>query len=328
MAASSDDSSRSRRAQLRQAVVRRARVLLVLSGFATAAGWLGEYYWVLELFSHFIACYAVLSLLLALVFSWCRRRRWACAAALLFAVQAAFPLAWYSPPPVRNSGAPPNCRVLLANVLSTNPDKQSFLNLVANTDPDVVCVQEVDRAWAAALKSLETDYPVHTVVPRPDNFGIAVYSRLPGPPPEVLFQREYQVPAITLTLTVNGRPLQLLTAHMLPPAGSELASGRNAQLQATRAWILDQKVPVVVVGDLNLTMFSPLYRRLVGGTGARNARAGFGPIGTWPAWLPWLRLPLDQCLVTGDILVTDCTAGPRTGSDHLPLLIDLMIPPA
>ena len=312
----------------RRYIERRLKALVVVSGAMTAAGFLGGLDYRFELFSHFIAWYAVLSLVLLLVILGARQWRWACAAGILMLFQAAFPLSWYWPRDRVDTGHAANCRVLVANVLSMNPDKQSFLDLVDKADPDVVCVMEVTAEWATALAALHTEYPARAEAPRPDNFGIALYSRLPGPPPQIVFQREYGVPAVALSMQVDGRAVQLLEVHALPPLGVSQASRRAAQLKGLHQWLLDQNAPAVVVGDFNLTQYSPLYCRLMRGTGARNVRAGFGPLGTWPVWVPWLRLPLDQGLVQGGPNVVNCTLGPNVGSDHLPLLLDLWIPPA
>lgn len=307
-------------------VDRPARLLLCLSGAATIAGWLGGLHWFLELSSHFIAWHALASALTLVLFLACRRWKWAAAALMLFLVQASVPLPWYWPVHQGATTEQGHCRILLANVLSSNSDTRHLLELIDETDPDVVCVQEVTRDWAEVLRGLEARYPVSLVVPRPDNFGIALYSRLSGPLPELRFQREHGVPAIETSFEANGRTVHLLTVHTLPPIGPRLAGRRDAQLASTRAWVEGQPGPAIVVGDLNLTMFSPVYRRWIAGTALRNVRAGHGVIGTWPAWVPGLRLPLDQCLVTEGIGVLGVRAGTAIGSDHLPLIIDLRIP--
>jgi len=310
----------------RQAVRQRAQWLVVASAGLTLVSALGGFAWPLELFSHFVAWYALGTLPAALALWWARATRWALVATALCLVQAYQPLAWYVPAQgVASEGGVP-CRILLANVLTSNRDHQALLDLIAETDPDVICIQEVNAAWTEALRPLEEVYPVHSVVDREDNFGIALYSRISPGLPEILFGGELRVPALAVPLEKGGASAQLLTVHALPPLGGMMANLRNRQLDAARAWHEAQTAPAVIVGDLNLTMYSPVYRRWMDGFAVKNTRQGHGPLGSWPVFVPFLRLPLDHCLVSPEIEVVDCRLGPDIGSDHLPLLIDLRLP--
>jgi endonuclease/exonuclease/phosphatase (EEP) superfamily protein YafD len=301
----------------------RAKTTLAAAALFTLLGTLGGAHWLLELFSHFIAWHAMLAGAAALQFFLIRRWRWSLIACAVMAAQLSVPLYWYLPGDTTT--LKPNLRVLLANVHTANSDKQSFLDLVKASDPDVICVQETDDAWAEALEVIEADYPVHSIVPRSDNFGIAFYSRLPGAITGVLFQKEHQVPALSATITVEGRSIAILDIHTLPPMGYFMARHRRAQLESARQWLATQTDPALLIGDLNLTMFSPEYYRFTKDLDLHNARKSFGPLGTWPAWVPFARLPLDHCLVRGDLAVVNCAAGPNIGSDHLPLIIDLHV---
>jgi len=301
----------------------RAKFLVVVSLLVTLAGAAGNVHWSLELFSHFVAWYALGTLALAVLLAWLGHRRWALAAMLLCTLQAAAPLSWYLPSGDTPAG-PADCRILLANVLSVNQDTEAFLALVDEVDPDIICVQEVTERWREALAPLEAEYTVHAEVPRPDNFGIALYSRLPGPLPEFLYGGE-AANSLVLNATVSGQTLALLNLHAVPPMGHRMAALRRQELQRARQWLDAQPGPAILIGDLNLTMYSPVYRDLVRGSTLKNARAGHGPLGTWPAGVPIMRLPLDQCLVKG-LEVVDCQTMHILGSDHLGLLVDLAIP--
>jgi endonuclease/exonuclease/phosphatase (EEP) superfamily protein YafD len=43
--------------------------------------------------------------------------------------------------------------------------------------------------------------------------------------------------------------------------------------------------------------------------------------------MPLGRIPLDHCLVSSGLDVLDKRLGPQVGSDHLPVVIELQIPP-
>lgn len=303
-------------------LARRARFLVLLSAAVTLAGWLGAFHWFLELFSHFVAWYALGSLVLAVFLALIGRHRWAAAAGLLCILQVAAPLSWYLPSGATPAG-PTHCRVLLANVLSVNQDTASFLALVKEVDPDIICVQEVTERWQRELAPLEAEYTVHAEAPRPDNFGIALFSRLPGPLPEFIYGGE-AANSLVLKATVVGREVALLNLHAVPPMGRRMSDLRRQELDRARQWLDAQTGPAILMGDLNLTMYSPVYRDLVHGSALKNARAGHGPLGTWPSGVPILRLPLDQCLVKG-LDVVDCRTVYIPGSDHRGLVVDIAL---
>ena len=75
---------------------------------------------------------------------------------------------------------------------------------------------------------------------------------------------------------------------------------------------------VILVGDLNMTPFSARYSQMLRKSGLRRADGGLNP--TWPAMLAPMALPLDHVLIGSEIRHAIMRAGPRLGSDHLPVV--------
>jgi len=111
----------------------------------------------------------------------------------------------------------------------------------------------------------------------------------------------------------------------LPPGSAEYARLRNEQLHTVAAQVKASYRPVILIGDLNGTPWSPYFRDFLRASGLRNTSQGRGVQGSWPAGLPAGRIPLDHCLVSPEIRVIDRQVGPQVGSDHLPLLVDLEV---
>jgi endonuclease/exonuclease/phosphatase (EEP) superfamily protein YafD len=44
---------------------------------------------------------------------------------------------------------------------------------------------------------------------------------------------------------------------------------------------------------------------------------------SWPTWSSALRVPIDNCFVSGGVAVRSYEDGPDVGSDHRPLVVDL-----
>jgi len=125
---------------------------------------------------------------------------------------------------------------------------------------------------------------------------------------------------------LDGQTVSLLATHPLPPGSKRTFEERNSQLLAIADLSRKHAAPFILNGDLNTTMWSPYFSRLVRRSGLVDARMGHGLLLTWPSEFPHLRIPLDHCLVSRDIGVARIKTGRAIGSDHLPLIVDLAIP--
>jgi endonuclease/exonuclease/phosphatase (EEP) superfamily protein YafD len=92
-------------------------------------------------------------------------------------------------------------------------------------------------------------------------------------------------------------------------------------------FVNQSKHPAIVMGDLNMSMWSPYFRQFIQATGMKSSRQGFGVQPSWPADSPLLQIPIDHCLVSkDDILLIHNRIGKDIGSDHYPLIADLSLP--
>ena len=83
---------------------------------------------------------------------------------------------------------------------------------------------------------------------------------------------------------------------------------------------------VAICGDFNTVPWSGPFRHLASRSGMTDlygdgAWSGY----SWPTWTSVLRVPLDNCLVSGGVAVTGHRHGPDIGSDHFPLVVDLAL---
>jgi endonuclease/exonuclease/phosphatase (EEP) superfamily protein YafD len=82
-----------------------------------------------------------------------------------------------------------------------------------------------------------------------------------------------------------------------------------------------------VVGDFNMTPWSPYFPEILRVSGLKNSLVGAGFQPSWPSWLPaLLRIPIDHALVSEEFEVVERKVGPHIGSDHRPLIIKIALP--
>ena len=132
--------------------------------------------------------------------------------------------------------------------------------------------------------------------------------------------------AILAHLDIKEKTISLLAMHPTTPITPAKFKNRNLQFREAAALLNSIKGSKVLVGDLNITMWSPYFTTLIRSSGLRDARLGFGLGTSWPMPLPsFLRLPIDHCLVSHDVQVDGFRIGPRIGSDHRPVIVDLSL---
>ena len=203
-----------------------------------------------------------------------------------------------------------------------------MLELARAEAADIVVPQEIDSRWLTELEPLKASMPLVKAVPRDDNFGIGIWSRVPLGNLREIESGPFGVPTLTAECEVAGRKLLIVATHPVPPANAEGAAARDAQLSELAGLVAQSSIPVIVIGDLNVTPWAPAYRRFAQTTGLRNTRQGFGIIPTWPAQFRWFGIPLDHCLASPELAARDIRAAPSIGSDHFPLIVDLIVPAA
>jgi endonuclease/exonuclease/phosphatase (EEP) superfamily protein YafD len=286
---------------------------------ASVAAWLAPLGWPFELFSHFrlqLLCAAALLVPALLVARSPRAAIVAGAlAALLFASSGRRLLA-AEPAPACHGDA---FVVVTANVQYTNRDPQRLLDWLAGQQPDVIVLQEVTPAWAAALTRL-TAYPHAYTLPRSDPYGIAMLSRWRFESIEPLDLAGDGIPSLDAVVQVRGRSVHVLGLHTRWPITPGLARLRDRALERATTLARERPMPTVLAGDLNLTPDAPLYSSIIDQTGLRDVLAGRGWHPTWMAGFWPLALRIDHQFASAALCVEHAKVGPDIGSDHRPLI--------
>lgn len=301
-----------------------AALVTAVFSIATLAGHLHRY---LELFSHFRLQYLAVAAGLACLLFALNSRRWAAIMLMVAAINAVPVYPWYVAEARASVPGEAPLGLLLSNVYAGNDDTAALIDLVSSEDADIVFLQEITPRHSRELSVLRGRYDYSLNIPREDNFGIAVLSRLPFESARVIQSPPHGFPTLVVVILVDETPVTFVTTHPMPPLGEAGFASRNEQLASIAELLNGIEGPRVLIGDLNTTMWGHHYNQLVEETGLVDARYGFGIQPSWPTSLPFAMIPIDHCLVSPEFAVLDARTGPGIGSDHRPLIVALTLTP-
>jgi endonuclease/exonuclease/phosphatase (EEP) superfamily protein YafD len=297
----------------------------VLCAAASVLGFLGRYWWFFDLAASFRPQYALVLLVMSAFLFFRRRPRAALLSFGAFALNIAVLVPLFFGRPSADPGPGTRLRVLLLDVQLSNRRADLVLAEIARWNPDIVVLEEVDDFWNAQLDPLVALFGNGFLRRSEDDFGYAIFCKMPVKKTNVQYVGT-PLPSILMRFEFDGKPLNLIAVHTVPPNDSNNSSLRDLQLDSFGELLADRTNQVILVGTLNATPWSPHFRDLLRRANLVDSSIGYGLQPTWPA-SPWpFRIPIDHCLVSPSIRVIDRQLGNRVGSDHLPLIVDLVVP--
>ncbi len=301
------------------------RLAVLAAVAASVAGFFARQWWPLELASHFRVQYCWFLLASAVVMGCGRCCKFAALAAAFGLINLSFFAGDFFGADAASTATTdaPTLRVLGLNVLLSNHDFDEVVELIERTKPDVVVLCEFNRRWLDEMRAIHEQFPYRHLTPRDDAFGIALYSRLPIDEADATSLADSAAQAVVSRIRVGDQSLNVVGAHVFPPISGWRAHKRNEQLTHLAKIAADQNGPTIVIGDLNVTPWSPYFGDFVEASGLRDSRRGFGLQTSWSCLS--LRLPIDHCLVSPEIVVHRRSIESVAGSDHDAVLVDISI---
>ena len=209
---------------------------------------------------------------------------------------------------------------MFANVGLSDSATARLIDQIEELQPDLIGLAEVDQRWMEGLHSLGEAYPHRVALPRDDNFGIALLSRIPLASQAIEFVGSLGLPTIFAGLRTESGPWNVVVTHPIPPLTRFAFEGRNDQLARLADVLPADSMRTVVLGDLNGTTWSPYIREFRDRASLSTSARGLRSLYTWPAGLPILALGLDHCLHSESVESVGYEVLRSVGSDHFPIV--------
>jgi len=305
---------------LRADTVPTLRVVVALAASGLGLGFLGRVWWLFDLLANYrlLVGVALLGLgLFALMLDW------GVALAALFAglvgVASVLPL-YLGTHPVPATGAE-TIEIVSFNVSVSNPNRHDIVEYLAEENPDLVFLFESNYEWEADIRRAELPLVFLNVVPRHRVSGVTVLASSDLEPGAI--RAEFWREAAAVRLTLDGRTIEVLGLHPPSPRTHFQSDLRDQILRDAGEWVAGRSGPVVLVGDLNASPWSAVYRRLRWQTGLVDSMFGAGLQTSWPENGGLFSIPIDHVLHSPDLGSADRRTGPFFGSAHRPVIVSV-----
>ncbi|WP_372369271.1 endonuclease/exonuclease/phosphatase family protein [Candidatus Uabimicrobium sp. HlEnr_7] len=294
------------------------------------AGWclqfFARFFWMFELASHFAVQYTIVALFFCIAHAVYRKWKLLLWFSVVLLWQIFIVCSIFLPQEEPQSQQTDQMTMLHFNVLRSNNNYDEVIDFIKNTKADFVCLQEVTFEWEKACQELHELYPHRQGVSRGDSFGILFLSRHSFSYSKIEYFSRSSTPSIVVKINQQNQEFTIIATHPLPPRTADYSASRNEQLQALAKYIGVVKNPLVVVGDLNMTPWSPYFSDFINATGLKDSRQGFGNQSSWPSMSFLLWIPIDHLLLSPGGKVYKRTTMNNYGSDHYPIFTNFSLP--
>ncbi len=218
-----------------------------------------------------------------------------------------------------------NYRAALVNVSYDNEDHKKLLKYIREINPEFLVLLEITDLWMLKLEEIQDHFPYYQRHVH-QKYGIILMSQIPIEESSILFLGDEDIPTVIAKFApAKNERLTLIGAHPRSPVSSAHAKSRNKQLRSTAQLISEQSDPVVLLGDLNVTPWSPVFHDFLTYSGLHDSLKGIEFQPTWPTMFPFAWIPIDHCLISSEIMIHSRQVGPNVGSDHYPLVVDFSV---
>ena len=160
-------------------------------------------------------------------------------------------------------------------------------------------------------------YPHRIARPASGPRGMVMLSKLP------FLRSKVEVHPITRHCILAGwvrfdsQEILLIAAHPFRPGLRHGPTLLASELEMAANLANNDTQNVILIGDLNTTMWSSTYTRFVENHHLSNLRRGFGIHASWSRGIPWLSaIPIDHCLIGDNFHGVSFELLPIVGADH------------
>ncbi len=311
--------------KIRKRVVRFLLYSVPIGLLVTAVSALTQWWWALDLLTHFRVQYILFGLLILPVYFWLKQYYLALIITMVIAIHAASLWPYlHAPQAHADITVDDGLTIMFANTYYKSDDYGLLTDSIQKADPDIIALAEVQpKIYEYLSEYFKVEYSYQYYAEGKGAYDMALFSKIkPDDQQSIYFTPDN--PSLYAEIIVDGQQLHILSIHPHSPISAEYSKLRNIDLQQAFHYVDKLNGAVVLVGDFNTTQFSPFLQQLVEQSRLKDTQLEFGLQPSWHAGVPkLLRIPIDHAMVTPEVNVISRRLGEPTGSDHLPVVIKI-----
>ncbi|MEZ6118255.1 MAG: hypothetical protein R3C28_17025 [Pirellulaceae bacterium] len=298
---------------------------------ATLLGFAGRWHWALDLLSHFRLQFLTGACAMLFIAGWARHVLCIALFAGAVLVNGAC-VAPYLPFAPTAPSSQERLKLMSINSFFHNQSLDQLAHSVRTVDPDIVfCCEMLARNKRESAEWI-AEFPYQVLDNRHETM---LLSKIPIVKSEFRSGHHASRSQPVAEFEWRGRRFTVAGMHTRTPTGRVSASIRNIELDSMASWIRTQDAtPLLLVGDWNITPYSPVFQHFLQEAQLQDARVGKGIMTSWglgirrkkESFLQRLtQIPIDHCAYSAGVEIASFSTGPPTGSDHLPIVIEFWL---
>ena len=127
--------------------------------------------------------------------------------------------------------------------------------------------------------------------------------------------------ALDVSVRLPKQKLRYVVCHAPPPLTKEKWIQRNDYLAALANTVKESKDPVIVMGDFNITPFSPIYGLFLEEAKLMDTRSSYLFQNSWPTSSSIQAIPIDHIWIDKRLKIKGFEVLENVNSDHYPILL-------
>lgn len=216
-------------------------------------------------------------------------------------------------------GETPDFRIVAMNLWVNNQRLAETAAFLRASKADVVVLQEVLCEPSDPLfNALRAEYP-HQFRATDRCFGQAILSKHPLVATGTQNYKHRQPIWMWAEISLRGQNIRVTSVHLSHPTQP---FDQVANVNTLASYARNVRGPHVMAGDFNLTPYSWLLNKLAYRSGMRRSGTY---LASWPGHRGFPAFLIDHVFTSEDITRADFRVGPFAGSDHRPVVADLIL---